>query len=283
MFCNKCGASVPAGMRFCHKCGAALPTLTYKREEHPTSQPQHQVAQAPAVKVEKSNSRIKVSVRRPWLIAVAAAVVLVVAFLGLYYGTGAVVKNKAGSVYYLEVYDAGNNFLASGSGFVIGNGYDLATNFHVIEGASYIYAVSADEQEEILLENVKAYDKSSDLAVLHSSVSFNAKPLILANSDKVRQGDRIYAIGYPLGLSNTLSDGIVSARYADLGVDYLQITAAISPGSSGGALLNSSGQVIGVVCAYYDGGQNLNVAITSNTLKNLYAGHGEVKTLSSVS
>ncbi|WP_303841717.1 S1C family serine protease [Selenomonas ruminantium] len=234
------------------------------------------------MKIGKTDNRVKPILRRPWLIA-AAAVVLVVAFLGLYYGTGAVVKNKAGSVYYLEAYDARNNFLASGSGFVIGNGYDLATNFHVIEGASYIYAVSADEQEEILLETVKAYDKSSDLAVLHSSVSFNAKPLILANSDKVRQGDRIYAIGYPLGLSNTLSDGIVSARYADLGVDYLQITAAISPGSSGGALLNSRGQVVGVVCAYYDGGQNLNVAITSNTLKNLYSGHGEVKALSLVS
>ena len=282
MFCNKCGASVPAGMRFCHKCGAALPTLTYEREERPSSPPQRQIAPTPVVKIGKTDNRVKPILRRPWLIA-AAAVVLVVAFLGLYYGTGAVVKNKAGSVYYLEAYDARNNFLASGSGFVIGNGYDLATNFHVIEGASYVYAVSADGQEEILLENVKTYNKSSDLAVLHSSVSFNAKPLTLANSDKVRQGDRIYAIGYPLGLSNTLSDGIVSARYMDLGVDYLQITAAISPGSSGGALLNSRGQVIGVVCAYYDGGQNLNVAITSNTLKNLYSGHGEVKALSLVS
>ena len=283
MFCNKCGASVPTGMRFCHKCGAALPTLTYERDERPPSQTQRRIVPAPVMKIGKTSSRVKMPVRRPWLIAVAAAVVLVIAFLGLYYGTGAVVKNKAGSVYYLEAYDARNNFLASGSGFVLGNGYDLATNFHVIEGASYIYAVSADEQEEILLENVKAYDKSSDLAVLHSSVSFNAKPLILANSDKVRQGDRIYAIGYPLGLSNTLSDGIVSARYADLGVDYLQITAAISPGSSGGALLNSSGQVVGVVCAYYDGGQNLNVAITSNTLKNLYSKAHEVKNLSLIS
>ena len=282
MFCNKCGASVPAGMRFCHKCGAALPTLTYEREERPSSPPQRQIAPTPVVKIGKTDNRVKPILRRPWLIA-AAAVVLVVAFLGLYYGTGAVVKNKSGSVYYLETYDARNNLLAFGSGFVIGNGYDLATNFHVIEGASYVYAVSADGQEEILLENVKAYDKSSDLAVLHSSVSFNAKPLTLANSDKVRQGDRIYAIGYPLGLSNTLSDGIVSARYMDLGVDYLQITAAISPGSSGGALLNSRGQVVGVVCAYYDGGQNLNVAITSNTLKNLYSGHGEVKALSLVS
>lgn len=201
----------------------------------------------------------------------------------MYYGTGAVVKNKAGSVYYLEAYDAAGNFLGTGSGFLINNGYDIVTCFHVIEDAQVVFAVSADEQEDVMIESVKAYNPSTDLIILHSSEQFKAHPLVLADSDSVRQGDKTYAIGYPLGLSNTLSDGIVSARYLDGGLDTLQITAAISPGSSGGALLNTRGQVIGVTSAYYADGQNMNIAIASNAVKNLNDRKGGYKSLSSVS
>ena len=91
-----------------------------------------------------------------------------------------------------------------------------------------------------------------------------------ADSDSVKQGDPIYAVGYPLGLAHTLSDGVISSRYTDENnLDILQITAAISPGSSGGALLNSLGEVVGVICASYVDGQNINIAIAANQIQSL--------------
>lgn len=281
MYCNKCGASIPDGMKFCHKCGAALPRLDYAREEpapapsaatpEPVSAP---AAPAPTPK-ERMESAVarrqkkKGRVSRPWLIASVAAVVCVIVFFTIYYGTGAVVKNKAGSVYYLEVYDARGNCFATGSGFVINDGFHLVTNFHVIEDAAKVNAFSADGTDAVELTRVRAFDRNSDLIILRSDRLFAAKPLRLADSDNVRQGDRVYAIGYPLALSNTLSDGIVSARYVDGGLDIIQTTAAISGGSSGGALLNTRGRVIGVTEASYVYGQNMNIAIASNELEEL--------------
>lgn len=270
-------------MKFCHKCGAALPKLDYAREEPPpaASASVSVPVSAPApptptpIPKERPESaagrrqREKRRVSRPWLIASAAAVVCVLAFFAIYYGTGAVVKNKAGSVYYLEVYDARGNCFATGSGFVIGDGCELATNFHVIEDAVKVIAFSDDGTDAVELTRVRIYDKNADLIILRGDRRFAAKPLRLADSDSVRQGDRVYAIGYPLALSNTLSDGIVSARYVDEGVDIIQITAAISSGSSGGALLNTRGRVIGITEASYIDGQNLNIAIAINELKEL--------------
>lgn len=209
MFCNKCGSVVPNGVKYCHKCGAKLPVLNYQRVNEVPPAPRQSgtttsfVAQAS----EKTPKRRRVPAA---IYIVAVAFVLIVSFVAVYYGTGAVVKNKARSVYYLEAYDEYNNFLGSGSGFLI-SGTDIATNYHVIEGAATIVAISADNTEEVSFTSVVAYDKDIDLAVLRGQSSLNAKPLKLANSDSVRQGDKIYAIGYPLGLSNTLSDGIVRA------------------------------------------------------------------------
>ena len=281
MFCNKCGAPALEGVCFCHKCGAVLPTLTYQREEAPSQMPN------PAESAASTPPQKSITPKKKVLPAVLAASAVLVVFLVVLIGrngkTEVNIKDKAGSVYYLEAYDSQNHLLGSGSGFLIGDGCDLVTNYHVIEDAAKIIAISSDNSEEIALTWVSAYSRSSDLAILHSLAPLKAAPLTLENSDSVEQGDKVYAIGYPLGLSNTLSDGIVSARYVDKGVDTLQITAAISPGSSGGALLNSKGNVIGVICAYYDGGQNLNVAIASNVLQKLYDRRGELKQLSIVS
>lgn len=277
MFCHKCGAAAPAGVRFCNKCGALLPVLTYQRDDNV---PQTLASAEPVPSISPSGTKKR---SMSPILAIGAALIVLIVAIGIYYNSGTAIKGKADSVYYLEAYDAQNNPLASGSGFLIGDGSDLVTNYHVIEDATKIVAISSDNSEKITLRWVSAYSRFSDLAILHSSTPLKAAPLTLADSDSVEQGDKVYAIGYPLGLSNTLSDGIVSARYMDAGIDTLQITAAISPGSSGGALLNSKGNVIGVICAYYDGGQNLNVAIASNVLKNLYNRRGELKRLSSVS
>ena len=107
-----------------------------------------------------------------------------------------------------------------------------------------------------------------DLVLLKISASQTAS-LSLGDSDKVEVGDSVFAIGNPQGLEGTFSQGIVSS-IREIGSDkLLQITAPISPGSSGGPVLNSEGEVIGVSVATFRDGQNLNFAIPSNYLNAL--------------
>lgn len=188
----------------------------------------------------------------------------------------------ANSVLYLEVLDENGECIATASGFLVNDRTTLVTNYHVVQDASHIVATTADGEQSTDVSCVLAYDEVADLAVLSCDTEAMAEPLIIGDSEAVRQGDAIYAVGYPLGLANTLSDGIVSSRYIDeYENDILQITAAISEGNSGGPLLNANGRVIGVMCAYYVDGQNLNIAISSNTLEELLGSGYEKRKLES--
>jgi len=95
-----------------------------------------------------------------------------------------------------------------------------------------------------------------------------ARPVKLGDSDKVAIGQRVVAIGNPLGLENTVSDGLISAiRPAEQGIKLLQVSVPLSNGSSGGPLFNLQGEVIGVVAASLQQGQSLNFAIPINEVK----------------
>ena len=183
------------------------------------------------------------------------------------------ITDVAHSVLFIEIYDESNRLIGTGSGFVIDNGRYLVTNYHVIEGASKLVVSSYDGLELANVDSVAMYDDNADLALLPCPDKFQSYSLPIGDSRKMKQGDAVYAAGYPLGITNTLSDGIISSMYSeehfDQTVDLLQITAAISPGSSGGALLNENGEVIGVVCASYMRGQNMNIAVASNELLEL--------------
>lgn len=178
-------------------------------------------------------------------------------------------KEAVDSVLYLELYDDKEELVGTASGFIIEDGNTLVTNYHVIEDAYSIVAWSSYYEKAYKVETLLTYDEKEDLAILKCDTNGEVLPLILGDSNTVLQGDKVYAIGYPLGVANTLSDGIVSSRYVEDEVDYLQITAAISRGSSGGAVLNEAGEVVGVACASYTDGQNLNLAISSADLKEL--------------
>lgn len=179
------------------------------------------------------------------------------------------ISQLAQAVLYLELYDDDNILVASGSGFLIGDGTTLVTNFHVIENAYSAFAYSADGKMKTELGKVLAYNQTYDIAILECDNDFGVLPLQLEESQP-KQGDSIYAIGYPLGLANTVSDGIVSSVYTDsYGTDIIQITAPISHGSSGGALINQAGKVVGITSASYTSGQNLNIAIASKHISNL--------------
>ena len=172
------------------------------------------------------------------------------------------------AVFYIELYNASGKAYASGSGFFISSSGVAVTNYHVIKGASSAKILTTDGK---IYDVAGVYDFSvqNDLALLQINGS-NFPYLEMGDSSKVVNGQKIYAIGSPRGLDNTITDGLVSnASRVINGVNYIQISAAISQGSSGGALIDAQGKVIGVTAALLDGAQNLNFAIPINLVKDL--------------
>ena len=179
---------------------------------------------------------------------------------------------------YLEMQDSNGLSLGFGSGFFVKPNL-IATNYHVIAGAASGTAKLVGKHTTYKIEGFTATDKYNDLALLKVSAS-GIKPLPLGNSDAVKIGETVYVAGNPKGLEGTFSDGIISSRHGGHAKGRLQMTAPISPGSSGGPVLNSKAEVIGVSYAILEGGQNLNFAIPSLYLKTLLALSGTVKPLS---
>jgi len=175
-----------------------------------------------------------------------------------------IAKHVSPSVVLLVMEDGNGQPLAMGSGFVVREGV-VATNLHVIEGAGRGYAKLADQKTKFDVRGVVASDPARDLVLL-AVEGLKATPLTVGDSAKVAVGDEVYAMGNPRGLEGTFSAGIVSS-IRKVGTDsLLQVTAPISPGSSGGPVVNSKGEVVGVAVATFKGGQNLNFAIPSQYL-----------------
>lgn len=188
-----------------------------------------------------------------------------------------VAKKAFGATVLLVMEDANGQPLSLGSGFFVRNG-EIASNLHVVEDAAKGYAKLVGQKMKYGIEGVTAVDAERDLVVLKISAS-SSQSLSLGNSDAVQVGEPVYAVGNPRGLEGTFSQGIVSS-IRELGTNkLLQITAPISPGSSGGPVLNGKGEVIGVSVATFRGGQNLNFAIPSNYLKTLLDNAGTAKPL----
>ena len=200
---------------------------------------------------------------------VLIAVVVLFGAGGAYAQTAQQIAQKAfDSTVLLVMEDANGQQLSLGSGFFIGNG-QIASNFHVIEGASRGYAKLIDGDTKYDIDGVLAVDMKHDLVIL--KVSAQSPALSLGDSEAVQIGDSVYAVGNPKGLEGTFSQGIISSIREIESANLLQITAPISPGSSGGPVLNGKGEVIGVSVATFRGGQNLNFAIPADyltTLKN---------------
>jgi hypothetical protein len=153
-----------------------------------------------------------------------------------------------------------------GSGFFVGENI-IATNYHVIEGATEAYCYTNNSTTKYKIEGYLAADKSVDLILL--KVQVLNKPAIKFATTNVTPGQKIYVLGSPKGLPATISDGIVSALRDFEGYKLIQITAPISPGSSGGPVLNSNGELIGISVGQFADGQNLNFAIPKSNLELL--------------
>jgi len=165
--------------------------------------------------------------------------------------------------------DANGQPISLGSGFFVRTNI-IASNFHVIEGASKGYAKLIGTKTKYDITGLMGLDATNDLVLL-TVADANSPSLSLADSHKAAVGDEVFVAGNPQGLEGTFSQGIVSGiRDLDSGT-LLQITAPISPGSSGGPVLNSDGKVIGISVATFKSGQNLNFAIPANYLAALLA------------
>ena len=171
---------------------------------------------------------------------------------------------------------------ALGSGFVIDKAGHIVTNYHVVSGAQKVLVSFSGKDQ--LRATVVGTDPSTDTAVLKIDQRGGAlTPLELGNSDSVRVGDTVYAIGNPFGYTRTLTSGIVSAVQRQitapnsLSIDnVIQTDAAINHGNSGGPLLDTEGRVIGVTSQIYsDSSQSGNIgigfAIPVNTVRNVAA------------
>jgi hypothetical protein len=165
-----------------------------------------------------------------------------------------------------------------GTGFIVSKGGLVVTNLHVVAGSDEALVILGDGREFDDVE-VVGVDSRRDLVLLRLD-AVNLPALELGDSATVRPGDRVIAIGHPLGLGNTVSDGLVSAvRELDEELTLLQISAPIAPGSSGGPLFNERGQVIGVATLYSNAGQNLNFGVPARYVASLVAGGGSGTTL----
>jgi hypothetical protein len=153
-----------------------------------------------------------------------------------------------------------------GSGFFVAPNI-IATNYHVMEGSTNASCILNNSDIEYKIDGYIGVDESVDLILL--KVSTLNKPAIKFSVTTASIGQKVYVIGSPRGLPATISDGIISGMRDFDGIKLLQMTAPISPGSSGGPVLNSNGELIGISVLQRTDGQNLNFAIPKSYLQIL--------------
>lgn len=166
----------------------------------------------------------------------------------------------ASSIVMISVYDEDGEVHKTGSGIMIGSDGFILTNFHVIAGGRVFAVRIEDDERTYETSDIIKYNPNLDLAVIR--IYRKLKPLpIYQGKTKLVRGQKVVAIGSPLGLFNSVSDGIISGFRNIRNEDMIQFTAPISHGSSGGAVLNMYGEVIGISTAGIDEGQNINLAM----------------------
>jgi hypothetical protein len=179
----------------------------------------------------------------------------------------AISREANGSIVSIVMSDKDGHPVAQGSGFLINKFGEVMTNYHVIKnGTSAV--VKLPDGAFFPVDGVLASDKNRDVAIIKAHGD-DFRTLTLGDSDRLQVGEEVVAIGNPLSLESTVSNGIVSAirTVEDEGGKFVQITAPISPGSSGGPLFNMAGEVVGITTSHIKGGENLNFAIPINDVK----------------
>ena len=177
-------------------------------------------------------------------------------------------KLASPAVFYVEIFDSDGKAVKTGSGFFISESGLAITNYHVIIGATEA-KITLDNGEVHDIAGIYDYDRKNDLALIKIDIS-DVPYLLCADSAKLQTGATVYTLGSPLGLHASFSRGIISQALREIeGTEYIQLDAPISSGSSGGALLDTAGRVIGVTSATAVGAQNINLAMPINLINKL--------------
>ena len=161
--------------------------------------------------------------------------------------------------------------MGAGSGVIISKDGYILTNNHVVEGAKEVTVTFANQKE--YKAQVVGRDPKTDLAVLKVKSKESFPAVTMGDSDQLKVGDWVVAIGNPFGLNNTVTSGIVSAKGRVIGAgpydDFIQTDASINPGNSGGPLINMQGELVGINTAIIPNGKGIGFAIPVNTAKPL--------------
>jgi tetratricopeptide (TPR) repeat protein len=175
-------------------------------------------------------------------------------------------KENSKAVVVIYAYDKEDKRIAQGSGFIVRDDGAIVTNYHVISNAKDIKVKVGDKLFKV--EGFLHTDKENDIVIL--KVESKKLPVVkIGDVDKAEIGEKVYVIGSPRGLENTISDGILSGiREITPERKMLQITAPISAGSSGGPVFNKHGEVIGIATSLIENAQNLNFAMPVNLIKD---------------
>ena len=181
-------------------------------------------------------------------------------------------ENSIESVVTIYSYNNNRNYSNNniGSGVVFSKGGYIVTNFHIISGNKFIKIKLNDGQE--FDAKIIGGDANADIAVLKIKSNEQLKPINISDSNELKIGDKVLAIGNPYGIGISVSSGIISATGRDYGNPYLELIqtdAAINPGNSGGALINENGNLIGINTKIFSrtgGFQGLGFAIPSNNI-----------------
>ncbi len=172
------------------------------------------------------------------------------------------------STVVITSYDTKGKPIKLGSGFLVSSDGKAITNYHVVNGAQKVSV--RVEGKELPVEGFLHVDKTNDLTLLKIRGQ-GFSPVRIGSSENLAVGSRVYVISSPRGLENSLSEGIVSAVRTVGTQKVIQITAPISPGSSGGPVFNDNGQVIAVATFVLKDSQNVNFAIPINAISNKVA------------
>jgi hypothetical protein len=179
----------------------------------------------------------------------------------------------------IRALDADGDTIGLGTGFLVSADGKFVTNYHVIQEAARLSVKLLDGAEYRDVSLVAA-DPASDLALMQIPGASGLPAMPMGSDMQMEVGDRVFVMGNPLGMGGTFTDGMVSGKRPLEGVAMLQISAPISPGSSGGPVMNDRGEVIGVATMMVMGGQNLNMAVPVRYLSPMLAARGGARPFS---
>lgn len=192
--------------------------------------------------------------------------------------TEQIAEKALAATVYLEMTDTEGQILGFGSGFLVEQN-QVATNLYIVEGAAKGTVTQGGKPTKYIIEGMSATDEENGLALLRVE-TLSGEPLALGDSDAVTASEAVYVVGNPKGFEGVFSNDTVSGLYENMGAKKrFQMTGLIHPGNSGGPVLNTRGQVIGISLITLESGQNRNLVIPSNDLKGLLTQSGETKPL----